>query len=203
VSAGGLDERTADPDPLVTFARWFAEARRAGVHEPEAMTLATATPDGVPSARMVLLRGWGPEGFDFYTNYRSRKGRELDANPRAALVLHWYPPGRQVRVEGAVARLPREASAAYFHSRPRGHRIGAWASEQGRPIAGRDELQRRVAAEEERWRGREVELPPFWGGYRLVPEVVELWQAGADRLHDRLAYLRGPGGAWSVTRLSP
>jgi len=203
VTAPRLDEGTADADPLVTFGRWFAEARAAGVHEPEAMTLATAAPDGAPSARMVLLRGWGPEGFDFYTNYASRKGRELDANPRAALVLHWHPPGRQVRVEGRAERLPREASEAYFRSRPRGHRIGAWASAQGRPIAGRTELERRVADEEARWDGREVELPPHWGGYRVVPEVIELWQAGADRLHDRFAYLRRPDGGWSRMRLSP
>lgn len=166
------------------------------------MTLATASPDGVPSARMVLLRGRGPEGFDFYTNQASRKGRELDANGYAALVFHWHPPGRQVRIEGPAGRLPREASEAYFHSRPRGHQIQAWASAQGRPIADRAELERRVAEEERRWDGREVDLPPYWGGYRVVPALVEFWEAGADRLHDRVLYRRA-GDGWERLRLSP
>lgn len=197
-----LDEGQAPPDPLTLFHAWFAQAAADGVHEPEAMTLSTASPDGVPSARVVLMRGAGPDGFDFFTNYASRKGRELDANPRAALTFHWYPPGRQVRIEGTVARLPRDASRAYFDGRPRGHRIGAWASAQGTVIPDRGFLERRVADETARWEGREVALPDYWGGYRLTPTVVEFWQAGGDRLHDRLMYLR-TGDAWTVARLSP
>lgn len=202
MDAPPLDEGHADPDPLTLFGRWFAEARAAGVHEPEAMNLATASPDGVPSARVVLMRGAGPEGFDFFTNYASRKGRELAANPRAALTFHWYPPGRQVRIEGTVAKLPREVSQEYFAGRPRGHRVGAWASAQGTVIPDRAYLERRVTEETTRWEGREVDLPDHWGGYRLTPSVIEFWQAGDDRLHDRLMYLR-EGTGWTVSRLSP
>lgn len=198
-----FDEGQTDPDPHRQFAAWFAKAAADGVHEPEAMTLSTASPDGVPSARIVLLRGWGPGGYDFFTNYGSRKGRELDANPRAALTFHWTPPGRQVRIEGDVARIPRAESDAYFRGRPRGHRIGAWASAQGSVIPDRAFLERRVHEEEERWAAGEVEIPPYWGGYRLTPVVFEFWQARADRLHDRLVYLRDGAGGWSRRRLSP
>lgn len=198
-----FDEGQADQDPHRQFAAWFAQAAADGVHEPEAMTLSTASPDGVPSARIVLLRGWGPGGYDFFTNHGSRKGRELDANPRAALTFHWTPPGRQVRIEGGVTRVPRAEAEAYFRGRPRGHRIGAWASAQGSVIPDRAFLERRVREEEERWAAGEVEIPPYWGGYRLTPSVFEFWQARADRLHDRLVYLPDGAGGWSRRRLSP
>lgn len=178
-------------------------ARAAGVHEPEAMTLATADAGGAPSARVVLLRGLGPDGLDFYTNYESRKGRDLAANPRAALVLYWAPVGRQVRVEGAVARLPREASAAYFAGRPRDSQVGAWASRQSAAVASRAELEARVREAEARFAAGEVPLPDFWGGYRLRPARWEFWQAHPYRLHDRFRYEPAPGGGWTVDRLSP
>lgn len=198
-----LDETTTDPDPIRQFTTWLDQAREAGLHEPEAMALATAGADGRPTVRIVLLRGVGPDGFDFYTNYDSLKGRQLAENPRASLLFHWYPPGRQVRVEGVVERLSREESERYFARRPRGHRIGAWASAQGRPIPDRAYLEDRAAAEAARFQGRDVPLPPYWGGYRLRPDAMEVWQARSDRLHDRLVYLPNPDGGWSRTRLSP
>jgi pyridoxamine 5'-phosphate oxidase len=197
-----LREGDLDPDPFVQFGRWFAAAAEAGVREPEAMTLATAGADGAPSARMVLLKGAGSEGFDFYTNTESRKGRDLAANPRAALVFYWEVLGRQVRVEGRVRRLREAESAAYFASRPRGSRLGAWASRQSEVIEGRQELERRLAEVEERFADHEPPLPDWWGGYRLSPHVVEFWQHREDRLHDRLRYRRS-GGAWIIERLSP
>lgn len=197
-----LREEDLDPDPIRQFEAWFAAAREAGIREPEAMTLATATPDGRPSARMVLLKGYGPEGFTLYTNTESRKGRELAANPRAALVAYWEALGRQVRVEGPVERVPPEESAAYFRSRPLGSRLGAWASRQSEVIAGREEIERRLAEVEARFGADEPPLPPWWGGYRVRPEVVEFWQHRESRLHDRLRYRR-EGGAWVIERLSP
>jgi pyridoxamine 5'-phosphate oxidase len=177
-------------------------AREAGVREPEAMTLATVAADGAPSARMVLLKGAGPDGFDFYTNTESRKGRDLSENPRAALVFYWEVLGRQVRVEGRVRRLREAESAAYFASRPRGSRLGAWASRQSEVIADRAELERRLAEVEQRFEGAESPLPDWWGGYRLTPHVLEFWQHREDRLHDRLRYRRS-GGVWLMERLSP
>lgn len=197
-----LREVDLDPDPLRQFAVWFAAASEAGVREPEAMTLATAAPDGAPSARMVLLKGVGEGGFDFYTNIESRKGRELLANARAALVLYWEPLGRQVRVEGGVEPLSRAESAAYFATRPLGSRLGAWASRQSVVITGRDELERRLAEVKARFAGREPPLPDWWGGFRLVPHTVEFWQHREDRLHDRLRYRRDDD-AWTIERLSP
>lgn len=198
-----LDVATCDPDPFVQFRVWFDEAGAAGVHEPEAMALATSDPDGGPSVRVVLLRGAGPEGFDFYTNYTSLKGRQLAADPRAALLFHWHPPGRQVRVQGTVTRLPGEVSDAYFRSRPAGHRVGAWASDQGTVIPDRAHLETRAAEAAARFAGGEVPRPPYWGGYRLTPTAVEFWQARADRLHDRVVYLPDPAGGWIRRRLSP
>jgi pyridoxamine 5'-phosphate oxidase len=198
----GLAEGDLDPDPLVQFGRWFDAAVAAGLAEPNAMTLATATPDGRPSARMVLLKGVEAGGFTFYTNYGSRKGDELAANPLAALVFWWGELERQVRVEGRVERTGRDESAAYFRSRPPGARLGAWASEQSRVIAGRAALDRRLAEASERFAGGDVPPPPFWGGYRVAPEVVEFWQGRPDRLHDRLRYRRA-GGGWLVERLAP
>jgi pyridoxamine 5'-phosphate oxidase len=198
----GLSEADVDPDPVVQFGRWFDDARAADLVEPSAMTLATASTDGVPSARMVLLRGVDQRGFVFYTNYESRKAAELAANPRAALVFWWGALQRQVRVEGPVQPTSQEESAAYFRTRPPASRLSAWASPQSRVIPDREVLDRRVAELAARHPDGDVPLPPFWGGYRLVPEVVELWQQRPNRLHDRLRYTRTPGG-WRIERLAP
>ena len=197
-----LDERDVAPDPVAMFARWFAEARAADVAEPNAMTLATASADGAPSARMVLLKGVDDGGFVFFTDYRSRKAAELDANPRAALVFHWVELERQVRIAGSVARVAREETEAYFRTRPLGSRLGAWASEQSSVIAGREVLDARLRDVEARFPGEDVPAPPHWGGYRLAPASVEFWQGRASRLHDRIRYVRR-GGGWAIERLSP
>jgi pyridoxamine 5'-phosphate oxidase len=191
-----------DPDPIAQFRRWLEDARAAGVREPEAMTLATATADGRPAARMVLLRAVDERGFGFYTNLGSRKGRELADNPVAALVVHWRELGRQVRAEGRVERIADEEASAYFAGRSPDSRIGAWASPQSRPLASRAELEARVAAARERFAGAPPLLPPFWGGFRVVPEVVEFWLHGEHRLHDRVEYRAGDG-AWRRRRLAP
>jgi pyridoxamine 5'-phosphate oxidase len=186
----------------VQFGRWFADAETADLIEPTAMTLATADAGGRPSARMVLLKGFDQRGFVFYTNYGSRKADELAGNPSAALVFWWPPLQRQVRVEGIVERVTREESEAYFRTRPLGSRLGAWASAQSQVIAGRAELERRLEELEARYGDGEVPLPPFWGGYRVHPEVIEFWQNRPNRLHDRLRYRRVPDG-WIIERLSP
>ena len=196
-----MDTHDLDPDPLHQFERWFAAARDAGLPAPEAMALATATPDGRPSARMVLLKSADERGFTFHTNYESRKGVELAANPHAALLFHWQPLGRQVRIEGAIERVSAEESEAYFRTRPLGSRLAAWASPQSRPLAGRAELERLYADASERF-GEDVPLPPDWGGLRLLPDAYEFWQHGDDRLHDRIRYERDADG-WSRTRLAP
>lgn len=197
-----LAEGDVAADPIAQFLAWFDDAQAAELREPNAMTLATATPDGAPSARIVLLKGVDERGFVFYTDYRSRKGEELAANPRAALVFHWAELERQVRVTGTVARVAREESEAYYRTRPVGSRIGAWASHQSRPIAGRAELEAREAELAHRYADGDVPLPPHWGGYRVAPETVEFWQGRPSRLHDRLRYVR-EDGAWRVERLSP
>jgi pyridoxamine 5'-phosphate oxidase len=198
-----LREDEVAADPLEQFTRWYGEAVAAGVPLPEAMTLATATPDGAPSARMVLLKGVDERGFVFYTSYESRKGHELAENPRAALVFHWpQTPRRQVSVNGSVERLPAEESAEYFRTRPFGSRIGAWASRQSDVIAGRDGLERLFAELESQHSEGEVPRPPWWGGYVLRPETVEFWQNRPNRLHDRLRYRRS-GEDWILERLSP
>jgi len=166
------------------------------------MTLATATPDGRPSVRVVLLKGFDERGFVFYTNYRGRKGRELEANPCCSLLFYWGELERQVRVEGRASQLPGEESDAYFKSRPRGSQLGAWASEQSRPISERNELEERLRELEAEYEGREVPRPPFWGGYRVEPETFEFWQGRENRLHDRLLYRRSNGN-WRITRLQP
>ena len=197
-----MDERDLDPDPLRQFQRWFAEARHAGLAAPEAMALATATPEGRPSVRMVLLKSADERGFDFYTHYESRKGRELAANPRAALLFHWEPLGRQARVEGRVGRIPTGESEAYFGTRPLESRLAAWASPQSSPLASRDELERLYADVETRFPGDEVPLPPHWGGFRLEPDAYEFWQHGDNRLHDRVRYELADG-VWRRARLAP
>jgi pyridoxamine 5'-phosphate oxidase len=198
-----LTEDAAAADPVRQLAAWLEEAAAAGVTEPNAMTLATASADGVPSARMVLLKGVDDRGLVFYTNYGSRKGDELAANPRAALVLYWAPLERQVRVEGRVEKVSREESAAYFASRPRGSRLGALASPQSAVVAGRSVLEERLAELETAHPGEDVPLPDNWGGYLVVPEVVELWQGRPNRLHDRLRYRADGRGGWIRQRLAP
>jgi pyridoxamine 5'-phosphate oxidase len=200
--AVGLPAATEESDPVELFKSWFEAARGAGVLLPEATALATATPDGVPSVRMVLLKDVDERGFVFYTNYGSQKARELDANPKASLCFHWAILQRQVRVSGRVTRVPVEESAAYFATRPRGSQIGAWASRQSESLESREDLEQAVRELEQKFAGQEVPLPPFWGGYRLEPEVIELWQGRADRLHDRLLFTRA-GSGWTTRRLCP
>jgi pyridoxamine 5'-phosphate oxidase len=197
-----LDEANVSPDPITEFARWFEEAVKAEVQEPNAMTLATASPDGAPSARIVLLKGFDERGFVFFTDYRSQKGTELEQNPRAALVFYWPELERQIRITGAMLLVGREESEAYFRTRPRGSRISAWVSHQSQVIAGRKLLEDRVPELEKRFPGDDVPLPPYWGGVRLAPTSVEFWQGRSSRLHDRIRYTRD-GERWRIERLSP
>ena len=198
----GLNEADADPNPVELFRRWFGEALAADLHEPNAMTLATATPDGRPSARVVLLKGFDERGFVFYTSYEGRKSRELETNPLCALVFYWGELERQVRVEGRASRLPGDESDAYFEARPRGSQLGAWASEQSRPVSDRGLLEERLRELERRYDGREVPRPPFWGGWRVEPRAMEFWQGRENRLHDRLRYRRAVE-LWERERLQP
>lgn len=195
--------RDASPrDPLQALLDWHREAHAAKAREPDAMTLATATPEGAPSARIVLFKGVDAGDITFVTNYTSRKGQEIDVNPAVALVFYWPELMRQIRVEGTARRASTEESEAYFRSRPRESQLGAWASEQSRPIESRAELERRFAAAEERFAGRDVERPSHWGMYRVSPKRIELWIGGAHRLHDRFEYVSVAAG-WLVTRLCP
>jgi pyridoxamine 5'-phosphate oxidase len=191
-------------DPLAAFRAWFREAQE-GVAVPEATAVATATADGRPSVRMVLLKAADERGLTFFSGYGSRKGRELAANPHAALLFHWEPLGRQVRAEGAVEQVARDETEAYFASRPRASRLAAWASHQSAELGGRSELEAAYAAAERRFAdaGDEIPAPPWWGGYRLVPDAWEFWQHGADRLHDRFRYEHDGAGGWRRTRLAP
>ena len=198
----GLPDAAAGRDPIELFSEWFQAARESGLLLPESCGLATATPDGRPSLRQVLLKDVDARGFVVYTNYASRKSLEMDANPHAALCFHWGVLERQVRVEGRVGRIPREESEAYFATRTRGSQLGAWASRQSATLDSREELENRAAELKARFRGRDVPLPDFWGGYRLEPRVIEFWQGRADRLHDRLAFRRGDDG-WTPERLYP
>jgi pyridoxamine 5'-phosphate oxidase len=199
-----LREEDVDPDPLVQFERWFADAVRAGAFQPEAAAVATATPDGAPSVRIVLIKQTGPEGFVFYSNYESRKGRELEANPRAALMFHWEPLGRVVRIEGAIERTTREESLAYARTRPRASQLSALASPQSQPIPSREWLEERAGELDGRYPpGSELPLKESWGGFRLHPERFEFWQHRTSRMHDRLLYSPDPNGGWKVERLGP
>ena len=199
-----LDEATVARDPIAQFATWYDAAVAAGVPEPEAMTLSTATPDGRPSARIVLLRGFDPRGFCFFTNYDSRKGRELAVNPHAAVTFHWAELERQVRIEGRVERTTAAESDEYFRTRPSASRIGAWSSPQSEAIPDRAALEALFA----RYRAEHpddaaIPRPPNWGGFRLVPERIEFWQGRPSRLHDRLCFSRDAGDAWILERLAP
>ena len=196
-----LERSDLDHDPLTQFETWFEAARDAGADVPEAMAVATASRAAAPSVRMVLLRGADERGLVFNTNYESRKGRELDENPRAALLFYWHELGRQVRVEGHVARVEADETDAYFALRPRASRLSAWASRQSEVISSRDALEQAFADASDRY-GADVPRPPFWGGYRVAPETWEFWQHRDDRLHDRFRYRRD-GGAWLIERLAP
>lgn len=198
-----LHRRELAPDPMAQFARWYAEARAAGQPEPEAMSLATATPQGAPSVRMVLLKRSGPDGFVFYTNRASRKGRELAANPAVALAWRWATLERQVRVTGTASLLGDAESDTYFAGRPRGSQLGAWASRQSEVLADRAELEARLAELDARFAGVTVPRPPWWGGYLVAPDTVEFWQGRTSRLHDRFRYERDRAGGWRVERLNP
>jgi pyridoxamine 5'-phosphate oxidase len=198
----GLPDLTAGDDPIKLFGEWYRAAEESGMLLPETTTLATSNREGRPSARAVLLKKWSDRGFVFFTNYGSRKAKELDENPFAALLFHWPILERQVRVEGRVERISEEESASYFRTRARGSRIGAWASYQSEPLADRTDLARRVQKIEQRFAGQDIPLPPFWGGYRVTPELIEFWQGRVNRLHDRISYRQTDDG-WHTERLWP
>jgi len=197
-----LDESNVSSDPMAEFDRWFGEAGQAKVLEPNAMALATATREGAPSVRIVLLKAYDERGFVFFTDYRSQKGAELEQNPQASLVFYWAELERQIRIAGPVSIVSREESETYFQSRPRSSRLSTWVSHQSRVIAGRETLESGERQMKERFPD-EVPLPPHWGGFRVTPETVEFWQGRPSRLHDRLRYARQKGGGWRLERLSP
>jgi pyridoxamine 5'-phosphate oxidase len=197
-----LDEKDVARDPVVQFARWFQEALNSGFTEPNAMSVATADPQGRPSARILLLKGYDSRGFVFFTNYESRKGRELAQNPYASLLFHWVELERQVRIEGRVEKVAPEESDEYYRSRPLGSRVGAWASPQSRVLADRAALEHKLGQLAEQL-GEDPPRPPHWGGYRLVPESLEFWQGRPSRLHDRVRYTLVSAGSWKIERLAP
>jgi len=199
----GLKESDLDPNPFKQFDTWFQQALAAGLPEPNAMTLATATLDGKPSARVVLLKGFDERGFVFFTNYESQKGHQLAANPLAALVCYWAELERQVRISGRVSRVSAEESEAYFRSRPLGSQLGAWASQQSEIVGGRKILEDRLEQLTQEYQTKPVPLPPHWGGYRVDPQTIEFWQGRPNRLHDRLRYTAQTGNQWLIERLSP
>ena len=198
-----LRESDLDPSPFKQFDGWFKHAASVPMPHPDAATLATSTRDGIPSARIVLLKGYDAQGFVFFTNYESQKGRELIENPRAALVFFWPVLERQVRVLGPATKIAREESEAYFRTRPRGSQLGAWASKQSRVLEGREPLDKALADVTAQYEGASVPLPPHWGGFRLAPTSVEFWQSRNSRLHDRLRYTRRADNSWRIERLSP
>ncbi|MBI1841904.1 MAG: pyridoxamine 5'-phosphate oxidase [Verrucomicrobia bacterium] len=202
-SLRGLDRSDLLPDPIAQFRVWLEHAVQAQAPEPNAMTLATVDAAGAPAARIVLLKGLDDRGFHFFTNYESDKAGQMEANPRVALVFHWIELERQVRVRGAVSRLTRADTEAYFSTRPRGSRLGAWVSRQSEVLADRAPLERRLAELEKRYPGEDIPAPSFWGGYAVAPVSVEYWQGRPSRLHDRFLYTRRPDGGWRIDRLSP
>jgi pyridoxamine 5'-phosphate oxidase len=202
-AAQGLRRRDLDPDPIKQFSNWFTAAIEAGIRDVNALSLATAGPDAKPSVRIVLLKGFDQDGFVFFTNYESEKGKQLEANPYAALTFYWIELDRQIRISGAVEKTPRPESEHYFHSRPLGSQLGAWASRQSEVLDGRRVLDARMAEMKERFADKPVPLPPHWGGYRVRPETMEFWQGRQDRLHDRFRYTRQPNGGWQIDRLAP
>ena len=198
-----LEEQNLSSDPIIQFERWYQDAEKAGIDEPNAMTLATANLHGLPSARIVLLKGFGPKGFAFYTNYTSQKAQELAANPQAALVFHWKELERQVRIQGVVEKASEDASISYFHSRPRGSQLSAWASPQSQEIK-EHYLEEKRAEVENRFADVDpIPLPHFWGGYILKPSILEFWQGREHRMHDRFRYRAADDGKWTVDRLAP
>jgi pyridoxamine 5'-phosphate oxidase len=199
----GLRRSDLNRDPIKQFASWFTGAIEAGIRDVNAMSLATAGPDARPSVRIVLLKSFDHDGFVFFTNYESEKGRQLEANPYAALAFYWVELDRQVRISGKTERTSREESQAYFHSRPIGSQLSAWASRQSEVLDGRRVLDARMAAITERFADKAIPLPPHWGGYRVKPETIEFWQGRANRLHDRFRYTRQANGTWSIDRLAP
>ena len=202
-NAASLNETDVDANPMRQFDKWFNEAINYKVHEPNAMTLATATHDGRPSARIVLLKGFNDEGFKFYTNYLSRKGKEISKNPLGALVFHWGDMERQIRIEGTIDKLDRDYSEKYFHSRPKLSQIGAVASPQSQEITSREELEQRMAQLEIEYADSTVPKPSFWGGYVLRPRLIEFWQGRSSRLHDRIVYKKTDNKNWKIVRLAP
>jgi pyridoxamine 5'-phosphate oxidase len=199
---GGLGESDLLDEPVAMFRRWMRDAVTAGIHEPNAMVVCTVSPDGRPAARLVLLKGFDERGFVFFTNYDSRKGAELDANPACALLFPWHDVERQVRVEGTAARLSAAENEAYFATRPRAAQIGAWASPQSQVVTDRAELDKEYEEHAVRFGEGNVPIPPFWGGYRVAPDTVEFWQGRRNRMHDRLRYRRTAAG-WTTERLAP
>ena len=200
---GGLHRRDLDPDPIKQFGNWFTAAIELGIRDVNAMSLATAGSDAKPSVRIVLLKGFDHDGFVFFTNYESEKGKQLDANPSAALGFYWIEMDRQIRISGDVEKTSREESERYFHSRPLGSQLGAWASRQSEVVDARRILDARMAEMMERFADKPIPLPPHWGGYRLIPQTIEFWQGRANRLHDRFRYTVQPDGAWQIDRLAP
>jgi pyridoxamine 5'-phosphate oxidase len=201
--AASLSEADTDNNPIKQFEKWFEEAIKAEIYEPNAMTLATATTNGRPSARVLLLKGFGPDGFSFYTNYMSRKGREIAKNPWAAMTFFWGPMERQIRIEGTLEKLSKEQSEQYFHSRPKGSQVGAVASPQSQEIDGRDVLESKWQQLEAEFADKEVPKPAYWGGYILKPQLVEFWQGRSSRLHDRILYKKADKNTWKKVRLAP
>lgn len=202
-AARGLHRRDLDPDPITQFANWFTAAIEAGIRDVNAMSLATAGQDGKPSVRIVLLKGFDQDGFVFFTNYESEKGKQLETNPYAALAFYWIELDRQIRIGGPAEKTSREESERYFHSRPVASQLGAWASRQSEVIDARRVIDARFAEMTERYGKGPVPLPPHWGGYRLKPETMEFWQGRPNRLHDRFRYTRQSGGKWLIDRLAP